>query len=291
MPPGSGPLTGEWRDGTDRKTGKPKRWWYSKEATPYSRTSGIAKPLDTKENLVEWAACQAAVGILLDPAARSDVATLINEYDGDPWGKGDDGTARSGKARLKSAVDKARDTAGQNVASAAGTEFHKLGELVNQGKEPRVVQEHLKPLLDKYVKAVQSVEFLRQEMFVIQDELQLAGSVDYLLRLPDGDVVVADLKTGKWDYKFPMSVTTQIAGYATSVQYNQETGERTPLHPDLNPERGVLVHFPILLPDPQVTFYELDLRRGLRAARVAREIESVRREFNRKESAPKELTW
>lgn len=295
MPPGPNgepqPLTGEERSGKDRNSGKPKTWWYSKDATAYSRMSGIAKPLDTKANLVDWAAAQAAVGVMLDPGARSEIVTLINEYDGDPWNNGDDGTFKSGKSRLKEAVEQARTTAGSKTAASAGTEFHKIAELHNQGKTPRIVQDHLVDLFEHYKQRVAPLEFLRQELFVVQDELQLAGSVDYLVRLPDGRVVVADLKTGKWDFKYPMSVTTQIAGYANSVMYDQETGVRTPLHPDLDTSTGLLVHFPIMTSKPKVRFYELDLNLGLKAARIARELGELQKAFKRVAAEPKPIEF
>lgn len=288
MPPGAGPLTGEWREGKDRR-GKPKRWWHSTDAVPYSRMSAIAKALDTKENLVDWAAAQAAVGVMLDAAARSEIVTLINEHNGDPWNADEGGSAHSGKDRLKAAVEQARTTAGQHVAASAGSEFHKLGELINRGQEPLLVQEHLKPLLSEYKAAVAPIQFLRQELFVVNDDIRRAGSLDYLLRLPDSRVLVSDLKTGKWDVRFPMSVTTQIAGLATAVVYDQETGERRPIHPDLDTTTGLLVHFPIMTPDPRVRFYELDLELGVRAARIACEIEDLQKAFKRKGAEPRPL--
>lgn len=288
MPPGAGPLTGEWREGKDRR-GKPKRWWHSPDAVPYARMSAIGKALDTKENLVDWAAAQAAVGVMLDAAARSEIVTLINEFDGDPWNADEGGMAHSGKDRLKAAVEQARTTAGQHVAASAGTEFHKLGELVNRGLEPRLVQDHLKPLLSEYKSAVAPLKFLRQELFVINDELQRAGSLDYLLQLPDGRVLISDLKTGKWDVRYPMSVTTQVAALATAVAYDQETGERKPIHPDLDTKTGLLVHFPIMQPRPRVGFYELNLELGMRAARMASDIEELRNAFKRKDAEPRPL--
>ncbi|QGH75788.1 exonuclease [Gordonia phage Syleon] len=309
MPPGPNgepqTLTGEWREG--RKGPKKAKWWYSPDATAYSRMSSIAKALDTKENLVDWAACQAAVGVMLDPAARSEVVTLINEYDADPWNNGDDESPKNGKARLKEAVEQARATAGSHVASAKGTEFHKLGELHNQGKSPRIVQDHLKPLFEHYKEAVAPLEFIQQELFVANDELQKAGSVDYMIRMPKGLVVkvpwvkgpidlsdrvlIGDLKTGKWDAMYPMSVTTQIAGYATAKKYDQETGVREDLHPDLYDGLGLLVHFPIGRPDARVKFYLLDTRLGLRAAKVAQDIEELRKEFKRTGAKPKEVVF
>ncbi|WP_207558800.1 hypothetical protein [Mycobacteroides abscessus] len=300
MPPDAGPLTGQWREGKGRD-GKHKRWWYSKDGKGYSRASGAGKGLDTKENLIEWACCQAAVGILLDNAARSEVATLINEYDADPWYKGDDGGTRSGKDRLKAAVEQARNTAGQHTASSAGTEFHKLGELHNQGKVPRIVQEQWVDKFEQYKHAVEPIGFLAQELLVVNDILELAGSVDYLMELPAGlttpdgtyhpekFVCVGDLKTGRWDSKRPMSVTCQLAAYGTGKRYDQETNTRTELHERINTDWGVMVHFPIMNDAAEVQFYWIDLQLGLRAAKIGKQVEEVRKWFSRKESDPKEL--
>lgn len=237
----------------------------------------------------------------MDDSARSEVVTLINEYDADPWYKGDDGGTRSGKERLKAAVDQARTVAGQHTAASAGTEFHKLGEIHNQGKKPRIVQDHLVDLFEFYKHAVEPINFLAQELLVVQDELELCGSFDYLMELPpglttpdgvtheDSIVVVGDLKTGRWDQKRPMSVTCQLSAYGTGQRYDQETNTRTPLHPKINTDWGVMVHFPIMSKEPAVRFYWIDLQLGLRASKLAKEVESVRSYFSRKESDLKEV--
>lgn len=294
-------MPGLWKEGRGRD-GKHKRWWYTKDGKGYSRASGAGKGLDTKDGLIDWAACQAAVGILLDASARSEVATLINEYDADPWYKGDDGGTRSGKERLKAAVEQARTTAGQHTASSAGTEFHKLGELHNKGQVPRIVQDHLKGNFEDYKHSVEPVDFLAQEILVVNDKLELCGSVDYLMELPpglttpdgvehdDSIVCVGDLKTGRWDAKRPMSVTCQLAAYGTGVRYDQETNTRSPLHERINNKWGMMVHFPIMTKNPEVKFYWIDLELGLRASLLAREVEAMRSFFNRKDSEPKELS-
>lgn len=300
-PPGFDPADdkGGWKEGKGRD-GKPKRWWYTKQGKGYSRASGAGKGLDTKEGLIDWAACQAAVGILLDPSARSEVATLINEY-GDPWYNGDDGGTKSGKQRLKEAVEHARNTAGQNTAASAGTEFHKLGELHNKGITPRIIQEHLKEPLAKYERAVEPIEFIDQEILVVNDRLELCGSVDYLMGLPAGIttpdgvthdkemVVVGDLKTGKWDADRPMSVTCQLTAYGTGQKYDQETNTRTPLHSMINDKWGLMVHFPIMKKDPEVKFYWVDLSLGLEACLLAKQVEAIRSRFSGKDAKLKEL--
>ncbi|AGT12667.1 Cas4 family exonuclease [Mycobacterium phage DuncansLeg] len=238
---------------------------------------------------------------MLDASARSEVTTLINEYEADPWNKGDDGGTRSGKQRLKDAVEQARNTAGQHTAASAGTEFHKLGELRNKGKKPHVVQEHLKEPLSKYDQAVEPIEFISQEILIVNDALELAGSVDYLMGLPPGIttpdgvfhekelVVVGDLKTGRWDARYPLSVTCQLCAYGTGVRYDQETNTRSPLHNQINTKWGVMVHFPIMTKDPEVRFYWVDLEMGLKASLLAKEVQAMRNQFNSKDAQLTEL--
>ena len=276
MPPNSGPLVAE------QKSNGRKTWWYSKQAEAYGRASGIGKYLDDASNLIPWAACQAAIGTVLDKSARSEIVSLINEFDRDPWGGG-------GKDRLKSAVDKARQTAGAEVASTAGTEFHQYTELIDMGKTPTIVQDEFVPLVDKYVAATEPLEFLDAEPFVVCDELKVAGSIDRIVRVPklvnesgdvhpiSGKVVVADLKSGRHDNRYGLKPTVQVACYANSVRYDQASGVRSPIHEDLSTDWGLLLHFPIMMDDPQVGFYPLDLRFGWQAACVALWVKELRK--------------
>lgn len=299
-PAGATPGTGEWRNGKDRK-GKPKTWWFSKEATAYNRASGTGDGLKDGSGLIDWASCRAAVGMVLDPDARSQVVTLVNEFDADPWGKGDDGTAYSGKKRLLSAVEQAKNTAGANVASSSGTEMHKLVELANQGITPRVVQDHLVDHLAQYQWATRNVKFLKNEFFFIQDELQVAGTSDGLIELPAGlttpdgvyheDPIVCaeDFKTGKWDARYPLGVLCQVAAAGTGTAYDQEKNVRSALHPNMNTDFGVMIHFPIMTKDPLCKLYWLDLSLGLDAARLARDANAMRSKIESKKNTLREL--
>ncbi len=219
MPPDAEPLDGEWvvsKDGKDYF--RPRQ----REAMAYSRTSKAGEHLKGGgDGLANWKGAMAAIGVLMSDDARSQIVNLINEYDGDPYYRGDDGGTRSGKKRLLDAVELACKIAGSDTASSRGTEFHKLGEMVNKGQEPRIVQEHLRAHLDHYRKRVAPIKFLAQEILIINDEIKRAGSIDYLMQLsnvetPDGIwhdelVVAGDLKTGKWDIDYPGGVSAQLA--------------------------------------------------------------------------------
>lgn len=240
----------------------------------------------------------AAIGTVMSDSARSDIVTLINEYDGDPYYAGDDGGWKSGKKRLLEAVDKACDIAGAASASSLGSEFHKLAEIVNHGKIPRIVQPRLVAPLAHYRERVAGIKFLHQEILIINDEIQRAGSIDYLMELPKGTigpdgepiadpwVVSGDLKTGKWDVDYCAGVSAQLAGYGLGFRYNQETNERLPLHPDANREWAVMVHFPLSKSDARVGFHWISLEQGLRAAKANNFLDGVIKFFKSKDGKP-----
>ena len=285
MPPGAEPVTGEWVESKDHKMYFRAR---QKEAMAYGRTSEAGKNLKGGgDNLANWKACMAAIGVLMSSSARSEIANLLNEYDGDPYYKGDDGGWKSGKKRLFEAVDLACQVAGSSTASSQGTEFHKLGELVNKGRKPTVVQAHLEEHLVHYQERVAPITFLAQEILIVNDDIQRAGSIDYLMKLPPGLttpdgvvhnkglVCVGDLKTGRWEVDYPAGVSAQLAGYGLGQRYDQETNERFPLHEEASDRWGVLVHYPIANSDARVNFYWIDLEVGIRAAQLNNQLDKM----------------
>jgi hypothetical protein len=176
MPPGMGPLDGEWARSKD---GKDYFRAAQKEAMAYGRASSAGEHLKGGgDGLANWKAAMSAIGVILSSEARSEIANLLNEYDGDPYYSGDDGGWRSGKRRLLDAVELACKVGGSGTASSRGTEFHKLAELCNQGKRPAVVQAHLEDHLAHYREAVSPIRFLSQEILVVNDDIQRAGSID-----------------------------------------------------------------------------------------------------------------
>lgn len=298
MPPDDEPLDGEWvvsKDGKDYF--RPRQ----KQAMAYARTSKAGEHLKGGgDGLANWKGAMAAIGVLMSDDARSQIVNLINEYDGDPYYLGDEkGVARSGKKRLLDAVELACKVAGSDTASSRGTEFHKLGEMVNKGQEPRIVQEHLKPHLAHYRKKVAPIKFLAQEILIINDEIQRAGSIDYLMQLsnvttPDGIfheelVCAGDLKTGKWDIEFPGGVCAQLAGYGLGKRYDQATNTRLPLHPMASDRWAVIVHFPIGEPDAEVKFYFVDLHIGLEAAKLNNRLDRMMAHYRSVKGKPIEF--
>jgi hypothetical protein len=86
--------------------------------------------------------------------------------------------------------------------------------------------------------------------------------------------VVLDLKSGKSEAEYPLATCLQIATYANGKRYDPETGERSPLHEEIDLETGVLIHMP---PSGGCGLYALDLVRGWEAAQLAVQVSAVRK--------------
>ncbi|MBF4194575.1 hypothetical protein MHAEM_21156 [Mycolicibacterium phlei] len=296
MPPGAEPVTGEWkRAKNNRQYFKP----FQREAEEYGRASSAGEHLKgSGEALANFKAAHAAIGVVMSDSVRSRVATLINQYKGDPYYAGDDGGSQSGKSRLLEAVELACEVAGANAAAEEGTEFHGLWELANAGKEPTVIQPHLKQRLDHYLRKTKPIRFIDAECLVVNDEIKRAGSMDHLAVIPKGAigpygepleedwVVGADGKTGRWDARYPAGVYAQLATYVLGHRYNQDTNERTEIHPELRKDWGVLIHYPLAEKEPDVGFYWLDLEVGRQAALLNNRIDAMIKYFESARGKP-----
>ena len=239
-------------------------------AEGYTRVSTLAGALDDKSNLGEWLAANAMVGMVKDPSIASQIGSLTSKY-GNPW------YAPEGKKALKPLIRRAQEAGGSDRASGMGTSLHEFTEVIDEGRWPEYAPAELIPWLHAYKERMAEFECLGMELFVVNDELKTAGSFDRLWRMPDGRVVVADLKSGRSDPQYPAKVQIQVATYANSVRYDQATGERSPLHEDLDVTKGLLVHAPILGGGkPEVKVYELDLARGMELARLAVQVREAR---------------
>lgn len=296
--PGAPPITGEWmtsKDGKDYFKADNKR----DDIHAYARTSKAGEHLKgSAEKLIEFNSSMAVIGTMMNEGVQSEVATLINEYDGDPYYKGDDGGWKSGKKRLLEQVELARKIGGDASASALGTEFHKLAEQVNKGKTPPLVRQALRARLGEYMRRTQKIEFLKQEILIVNDIIKRAGSIDYCAKFPAGlttpdgithsepIICAADLKTGKWDPVYPAGVFAQLFGYAGGFQYNQETNERLPIHPDFNSRWAVLVHFPLAVEGSTVSFYWVDMNIGKEAALLNMRLDNMIKYFLSKAGKP-----
>lgn len=195
----------------------------------YTRVSTLAKALDDKTALTDWKCRQVAIGM----SRRSDLVAKASSIPADD------------KRTMNEVVKDALTAAESERAANIGTALHALTEQIDSGAHLDTMPDFARPDLAAYTAAMRGIDILASEMFVVCDEVQAAGTFDRLVRLPDGRVLVADVKTGQHDPTYPHGVAQQIAVYSRGHLYDPEKGRQGHL-PSLGVDQncGLLIHMP-----------------------------------------------
>lgn len=243
-------------------------------AIPYTRASTLAKILDDTTQLTLWKQRKTAEGLIRRPDLITNLSGIL--------ANGDPDADRVTKTDLNQLCSQAIEAAGASRGATAGTGFHSLTEALDRGEKIPWVSAEDRARLNAYHTATLGLEAVDMETFVVCDELKTAGSFDRLWRLPDGRVVVGDLKTGKSEADYPLATTIQMAIYAHGLRYSPPgAGEwngnvaafcRTQLDLELDETIGLLIHMP---PSGGCKVIPLDLVKGWEAAKVAAHVKNV----------------
>ena len=238
--------------------GKPKQ---------YLRASKLGETLTDDFRLGQWRKRQTALGM----AIRPDLLTAVSAATGDD-------------ERLNALCEEAMQAAGSTAAATMGTALHQLAEVVDTGgKLTPHVPAAARARIGNYTDTIRGAKLstVEAELFVVADEVRTAGTLDRLYLTPSGRVLIGDLKTGKIADKDgrmyqeqAVKIAVQLAVYANGSRYDPATGARTPLHPDLDLTRGIVVHLPA--EGAVCTLFEVDLVTGWALARLAREVRDSR---------------
>jgi hypothetical protein len=235
------------------------------EPTAYTRVSTLAKALDDINNLMAWKARKAIEGVVRRPDLLTRAAGALANGDPDAdWPT---------KKALNAVVNEATEAAGASQGASAGAGFHSLTEAIDRGDEPLFVPPADQPRLEAYREAMTGYRALDSELFVVNDQVLAAGSFDRLWLCPDGIVRVGDLKTGKSEADYPGATAIQLALYANASRYDPETGQRHPIHTQLDLTTALLIHMP---PTGGCEVIPLDIAKGWRAAQLAAEVREIR---------------
>ena len=193
----------------------------------YLRPSTLAKTLDDQSNLIEWSSAMTALGMSRSP----DLIALASTID----------PAEHRKARdiVKRAKDRVMSQGGADI----GTAIHSATEAVDYGESIAHMPADLQADALAYRAARESLglEPLAAEVFVVNEELEAAGTFDRLVQSwedgdgfdgyavhgprPDGPPMVTDIKTGSKDdpeyaAKFgAVAWSIQLATYAYAQPY------------------------------------------------------------------------
>jgi len=297
-------LRGPWGKPWVTRDGQPLQWDDGKRDPSnghlYERPSDLSGNLDTKENLSPYHQCQALTGMMLDKSLAVQFKALVSKHGIFVWDRAKDD--------VKQLLRDSRRAGGDEYKPNMGSGFGLYCDLLDQGVEATLPTPEFEPWLDCYAEIMAPWEVLATEGFVVIDDLEnpgastdicAAGSFDRLLRakqdifigsgksktlwVPEGAVVIADIKTGSQDDQYAMKVHVQVAGYAHGEYYDQETGKRTPLHPDLLLDKGVMIHVPFQQQYksdksvPNGTTYGLDLVEGWRLCQMSSDLTRARK--------------
>jgi hypothetical protein len=201
----------------------------------YSRASSFGKPIEDQYRLNLWKLRRTVEGMSRDEGLLMRAQALASEAtlpEGDP-------DRRALRERWDALADEAID-AGKGTAEAEkGTAFHLLSERRDRGDDLSYLPAHLRSALDEWDRMMSRFEVVGTEQFVVDDELEVAGTYDRLLRprtvmeirragtvigrVTPGDLIIADLKSGKRDPRKVAYATQQIP-YAAGRPYSHDGG-------------------------------------------------------------------
>jgi hypothetical protein len=245
----------------------------------WTRATTIAHALDDEFHLSQWKRRMVLSGAALRPGLLAAVPELTRAL---IQAKDDWRAAKEIKAELDGLCDEAAEAAGAGDGAKLGTLLHTVTEYDDAGRAGEIA--HLVPVellddLSAYVRTMDAAGLGRPpeyiERIVVNSRVDGAGTFDRLLRLPDGRLVVGDLKTQKSvDFGF-LSIAIQLAEYAQAdAMYDDETQRLVPLPDELDKSIGIVMHLPV--GTATCTLYELDLEAGWEAALAAHDVRQWR---------------
>lgn len=237
------------------------------KAIAYTRASTMAKELGDKSALTKWMQRQVLVGVSIRP----ELVDMAREVAGDDKAIG-------------AFVERAMEAAKTKRAADVGTEMHRLTEFIDAGVPVETIEPSSSVELPAgwrmdlaaYKKAMAPIGVVGSEVFVVTDEIRCAGTFDRLVALPDGRVMVGDIKTGATEPDYPQSSAIQMAIYAHGWTYEHERGRIESLADlGVSQTEGLMIHLPA--GRGTCDLYVVNLEVGWGLARTAYEVRSVYR--------------
>ena len=239
----------------------------------YTRVSSLAGYIKHMKGLHIWDVRNIVRGM----GIREDLAGMAASL---PSITGDKKKDAITNACLDEYADAARETAGEHANANWGTAIHGFTEPGMEGNP--AVPERMQPDVDSYWTRYHEygIRTVASELFVVNESLGCAGTLDDLYWLTAFGLIVGDKKTGKNDLH---SILIQLAIYANSEVYDVETGERRPLWsliPGGNPEMlnlkwALFVHIP--KGQGETVFYKANIDLGWKMANIAAAVRDYQR--------------
>lgn len=229
-----------------------------KGTASYQRVTTFVGCLEDTYNLGKWQQRMVATGL----ATRPDLVMAVAAHHDD-------------KNEMNKLCEQAMEAANAHGKATLGTALHRIIERIDAG-EKVAVPEAAKKDVAAYRKTTADWSWTLIERLLVNDELGVAGTPDRNGIAPGEHLPrVADLKTGSLDFGMG-KIAMQLAVYAHSDLYDDDTGERTPLN--VRRDYGVVIHLPA--GEGRCELVEVDLVAGWEAVQLARQVHAWRKRKN-----------
>lgn len=241
----------------DPDTGKSVSW---------TRATTFAKAISETEALQRWGERMAVKGLM----QRADLQALAAA------------TPLDDRRTLDKLTSQAKETAGARTAANQGTALHSYTERVDRGElDPDDIPEPWGGLVRAYSAALRSygIQIIPNmiERTIVVKRYKVAGTFDRIVKMPNGELWIADLKTGKSLSYAEQEISIQLALYAHGdAIFDFGTGKFEPM-PVVNQEKALVIHLPI--DGQECTLYKVNIAHGWDAAELCSKVRSWRK-FN-----------
>ncbi len=233
----------------------------------YTRCTTAVGLTEDTFTLSQWSQRMVALGL----ARRPDLLAMVSATTDD-------------LKSLNRLVEEAKTAGGSEARANLGTAIHAFTEMVDNGASLDAVPVAHQPDVLAYLDATDQLTHEHVETFMVHDAYKVGGTPDRLTRLPDGRLVVFDLKTGGKPGQ-PLAgmgkIAQQLAFYSRMVLCDIETGERTAV--ELDQAVGIVAHLPA--GSGTCELIEVDLHAGWEGVELCQTIRDYRKR-NRNPSQP-----
>lgn len=209
-------------DPIERLNGQPLILQPDGSTIAYTRASSLGAYLTDDRFLMSWRERNLAVAL----GRRKDLADLcaIEPYT-TGFAEPDKITKSASGKRLDGYIERALDSVIISERADRGTVVHGVTEQDYEGFVPISVITELASFNEWL--AINDVRRVGSEIFVVNDELKVAGTFDHLFYINGFGLIIGDTKNGRNTNE--LGFGCQFANYAHSEVYDPETGERISL--------------------------------------------------------------
>jgi hypothetical protein len=268
-------------DEVERKNGEPLIIQPDGSRLAYTRASSLGDFLTDNAFLEAWHMRNLAVAL----GRRRDLADMCAV---EPYTTGfaepDKPTKAASAKRLDWYIERALDAVKISERADRGTVVHAVTEKDYEGYIPITVITEYASFCEWI--AINNVERIESEMFVVNDELRVAGTFDHLFWHPEFGLIIGDTKNGRNANNLGFSC--QFANYSRSEWYDINTGERKPLaqyvaetygdRGEVNQDFALLLSVKAAMDGGigEVKVSEVDIDWGYEACRLAAQVRDFR---------------